>query len=150
MQASGALLGGEMSGHIFFKERWFGFDDGLYAAARMLEILAADMRSASGIFNQLPNAISTPEIIVRLKADGDQHIFIKKFIEQASFDNATLSTIDGVRADFADGWGLVRASNTTPALVIRFEAKDENRLHQLKESFKRQILAADASINLPF
>ena len=150
MQASGALLGGEMSGHIFFKERWFGFDDGLYAAARMLEILAADMRSASEIFNQLPNDISTPEIIVRLKADGDQHIFIKKFIEQASFDNATLSTIDGVRADFADGWGLVRASNTTPALVIRFEAKDENRLHQLKESFKRQILAADASINLPF
>ena len=150
MKASGALLGGEMSGHIFFKERWFGFDDGLYAAARMLEILAAEARSASEIFNELPHDISTPEITVRLTADGDQHTFIKKFIEQASFDDATLSTIDGVRADFADGWGLVRASNTTPALVIRFEAKDEHTLNQLKEIFKRQILAVDASVNLPF
>lgn len=150
MKETGALLAGEMSGHIFFKERWFGFDDGLYSAARMLEILAADNRPVSEIFNALPNDVSTPEITVYLENDGDQHTFISKFVEQSNFSDATLSTIDGVRADFDYGWGLVRASNTTPSLVIRFEAETEEKLNQLKENFRSQILSVDSNINLPF
>ena len=150
MKETGALLAGEMSGHIFFKERWFGFDDGLYSAARMLEILAADSRPVSHIFNELPNDISTPEITVALDQDGAQHKFIKKFIEQSNFTDASLSTIDGIRADFDYGWGLVRASNTTPSLVIRFEAVTEEKLSQIKEIFKSQILLVDPTINLPF
>ena len=150
MKETGALLAGEMSGHIFFKERWFGFDDGLYSAARMLEILAADNRPVSEIFNDLPNDVSTPEITVHLDNDGAQHEFIEKFIQQSNFTGAALSTIDGVRADFDYGWGLVRASNTTPSLVIRFEAESDEKLNQLKNDFKAQIHAVDASINLPF
>ena len=150
MKESGALLAGEMSGHIFFKERWYGFDDGLYSAARMLEILAADNRAVSEIFNELPNDVSTPEITVHLDTDGAQHEFINKFVQQSNFTDATLSTIDGVRADFEYGWGLVRASNTTPSLVIRFEAETEEKLNQLKADFKTQIHTVDPSINLPF
>ena len=150
MKETGALLAGEMSGHIFFKERWFGFDDGLYSAARMLEILAADSRPVSEIFNNLPNDVSTPEITVTLEEDGAQHEFIKKFIDQSNFTDAKLSTIDGVRADFDYGWGLVRASNTTPSLVIRFEAESEEKLEQLKDNFRSQIHSVDSSINLPF
>lgn len=150
MQETGALLAGEMSGHIFFKERWFGFDDGLYAAARMLEILAADPRPVSEIFNELPDDVSTPEITVHLNKDGAQHEFIKNFVARAKFPNAKLSTIDGIRADFPDGWGLVRASNTTPSLVIRFEAENQQRLNELKDTFKSQIHSVDSSIELPF
>ena len=150
MKETGALLAGEMSGHIFFKERWFGFDDGLYSAARMLEILSADDRTVSEIFNELPNDVSTPEITIKLDRDGAQHEFIKKFIQQSNFSNANLSTIDGVRADFDYGWGLVRASNTTPSLVIRFEAESEEKLEQLKQDFRAQIHAVDSSIKLPF
>jgi phosphomannomutase/phosphoglucomutase len=150
MKETGALLAGEMSGHIFFKERWFGFDDGLYAAARMLEILSADPRPVSGIFKELPNDVSTPELTVHLDNDGEQHAFIEKFIEQSNFTEATLSTIDGVRADFKDGWGLVRASNTTPSLVMRFEAENESALERIKQNFKDQILAVDSTIKLPF
>ena len=150
MKETGALLAGEMSGHIFFKERWYGFDDGLYSAARMLEILSADNRAVSKIFNELPNDISTPEITVHLDKDGAQHEFIHKFIQQSNFSDAKLSTIDGVRADYTYGWGLVRASNTTPSLVIRFEAENEAKLEQLKADFKTQIHLVDATINLPF
>ncbi|MFT5396659.1 MAG: phosphomannomutase/phosphoglucomutase [Gammaproteobacteria bacterium] len=150
MKETGALLAGEMSGHIFFKERWYGFDDGLYSAARMLEILAADSRPVSEIFAELPNDVSTPEITITLNTDGAQHEFIKKFIAQSTFTGATLSTIDGVRADFDYGWGLVRASNTTPSLVLRFEAESEQKLQQLKDNFKAQILSVDSTINLPF
>ena len=150
MKETGALLAGEMSGHIFFKERWFGFDDGLYAAARMLEILATDSRPVSTIFDELPDDVSTPEITVHMEKDGAQHEFIKNFIAQAKFPDANLSTIDGIRADFADGWGLVRASNTTPALVIRFEAESQHRLNELKDTFRSQIHSIDPSIELPF
>jgi phosphomannomutase/phosphoglucomutase len=150
MKETGALLAGEMSGHIFFKERWYGFDDGLYSAARMLEILAADSRPVSEIFAELPNDVSTPEITITLDTDGAQHEFIKKFVAQSTFIGATLLTIDGVRADFDYGWGLVRASNTTPSLVLRFEAESEEKLQRLKDNFKTQILSVDSTINLPF
>lgn len=149
MKETGALLAGEMSGHIFFKERWFGFDDGLYAAARMLEILAKQVQPASVLFSQLPNDINTPEIVVHLAQDGQQHEFIQRFVESCSFKQAEVSTIDGIRADFSDGWGLVRASNTTPSIVIRFEAESETALTRIKNEFKRQILAVDNSLNLP-
>lgn len=150
MKETGALLAGEMSGHIFFKERWFGFDDGLYAAARMLEIIANDSRPASEIYNELPNDISTPELIIKMQQDGEQHAFIEKFIAQSSFPEATISSIDGIRADFPYGWGLVRASNTTPSLVIRFEAEDQDKLLSIQNAFKQQIHAIDNSIDLPF
>jgi len=149
MKETGALLAGEMSGHIFFKERWFGFDDGLYAAARMLEIIAKQTQAASTVFSKLPNDINTPEIVVHLAHDGQQHEFIQRFVESCSFTQAEVSTIDGIRADFPDGWGLVRASNTTPSIVIRFEAKSEAALTRIKNEFKRQILAIDNSLNLP-
>lgn len=150
MKETGALLAGEMSGHIFFKERWFGFDDGLYAAARMLEIIANDGRPASVIFNELPNDISTPELTIQMQQDGEQHEFIKKFIDQSSFPEATISSIDGIRADFPYGWGLVRASNTTPSLVIRFEAEDQDKLLSIQNAFKQQIHSIDKTIKLPF
>ena len=149
MKETGALLAGEMSGHIFFKERWFGFDDGLYAAARMLEIIAKQSAPASAVFKQLPNDVNTPEIVVHLAQDGQQHVFIERFVSACSFPQAKVSTIDGIRADFPDGWGLVRASNTTPSLVIRFEAESETALTRIKEEFKCQILAVDETINLP-
>lgn len=150
MKETGALLAGEMSGHIFFKERWFGFDDGLYAAARMLEIIANDSRVASVIYNELPNDISTPELTVHMDKDGAQHAFIEKFIAQSSFPEATISSIDGIRADFPYGWGLVRASNTTPSLVIRFEAEDKDKLLSIQNAFKDQIHSVDPDIVLPF
>jgi phosphomannomutase/phosphoglucomutase len=150
MKETGALLAGEMSGHIFFKERWYGFDDGLYAAARLLEILSKDKRSSSEIFGALPNAISTPEIIVDLDEDGAQHAFMRQLVQQTEFPNATVSNIDGLRVDYPHGWGLVRASNTTPSLVIRFEADDEPGLQKIQGIFRKQLLAVDSSLELPF
>ena len=150
MKETGALLAGEMSGHIFFKERWFGFDDGLYSAARMLEILTTQGLTASQRFALLPNDVSTPEITLKLDEDGAQHRFVEKFVAKATFEGAQLTTIDGVRADFDYGWGLVRASNTTPAIVIRFEAVNSDKLAQLQRDFKKQLLATDPSLTLPF
>jgi phosphomannomutase / phosphoglucomutase len=150
MKETGALLAGEMSGHIFFKERWFGFDDGLYSAARMLEILTTQGLTASQRFALLPNDVSTPEITLKLDEDGAQHGFVEKFVAEATFEGAQLTTIDGVRADFDYGWGLVRASNTTPAIVIRFEAVNSDKLAQLQRDFKKQLLATDPSLTLPF
>ena len=150
MKETGALLAGEMSGHIFFKERWFGFDDGLYSAARMLEILTTQGLTVSQRFALLPNDVSTPEITLKLDEDGAQHRFVEKFVAEATFEGAQLTTIDGVRADFDYGWGLVRASNTTPAIVIRFEAVNSDKLAQLQRDFKKQLLATDPSLTLPF
>ena len=108
IKETGALLGGEMSGHMCFKERWYGFDDALYAAARLLEILSKIDKPASEIFGAIPNSINTPELNVKLDRDGAQHYFIEKFVANADFEGAELTTIDGVRADYPDGWGLVR------------------------------------------
>ncbi|MFK7853213.1 MAG: phosphomannomutase/phosphoglucomutase [Granulosicoccus sp.] len=150
IKETGALLGGEMSGHMFFKERWYGFDDALYAAARLLEILSKTDRKASDIFGEIPNSINTPELNVLLDRDGAQHDFIASFINQANFDGATLTTIDGLRADYADGWGLVRASNTTPSLVIRFEADTDEAMKRIQDEFRRSMLATDSSVAIPF
>ncbi len=150
IKETGALLGGEMSGHMFFKERWYGFDDALYAAARLLEILSKTDKSASEIFGAIPNSINTPELNVTLERDGAQHEFIEKFIAGTDFDGAELTTIDGVRADYPDGWGLVRASNTTPSLVIRFEADTQEAMERIQAKFRSAMQATDSSVAVPF
>ena len=151
MRETGAELAGEMSGHFFFKERWYGFDDGIYAAARLLEILAGDLqgRSPEEIFATLPKSVSTPELKVEL-AEGEHYRFMDKLRQQASFEDAALITIDGLRADWPDGWGLVRASNTTPVLVLRFEADDATALRRIQQIFRKQLLAVDSKLKLPF
>lgn len=149
MKETHAELAGEMSGHFFFSERWFGFDDGIYAAARLLEILAAAPEGIQAKFDELPKLVSTPELKAEV-AEGEQHAFIARFVEQARFEGARISLIDGVRADWPDGWGLVRASNTTPVLVLRFEANDEAALSRIQAAFRMQLLALKPDLNLPF
>jgi phosphomannomutase/phosphoglucomutase len=113
MRETGALLGGEMSGHIFFKERWYGFDDALYTAARLLEILSQDSRLPDEVFAALPDAVSTPELKLELAHFGEHYELMEKIRETFHFEGAKVVTIDGIRADFEEGWGLVRPSNTT-------------------------------------
>ncbi len=151
MRETAAELAGEMSGHFFFKERWYGFDDGIYAAARLLEILAGDLhgRTPEEIFATLPKSVSTPELKIEL-AEGEQYQLMDKFRQQADFGDATLITIDGVRADWPDGWGLVRASNTTPVLVLRFEADNAAALKRIQQVFRKQLLAVDYTLKMPF
>jgi len=149
MKETGAELAGEMSGHIFFKERWFGFDDGLYSAARMLEIVSQYDIPSSEIFGALPDSVNTPELQINFD-EGEHYRFMDKFIKQASFENAEIVTIDGIRVNYANGWGLVRPSNTTPCLVLRFEANDENTLTEIQNNFRQQLLAVDSNLRLPF
>ena len=151
MRETGAELAGEMSGHFFFKERWYGFDDGIYAGARLLEILAGDLeeRSPEEIFDTLPKGVSTPELKIPM-AEGEHYRFMEKFMADASFDDATIITIDGVRADWPDGWGLVRASNTTPVLVLRFDADNPTALKRIQQAFRRRLLAVDFRLKMPF
>jgi phosphomannomutase/phosphoglucomutase len=151
MKETGAQLAGEMSGHFFFRERWYGFDDGVYAAARLLEILADDPegRTPEEIFATLPKGVSTPELHIPM-AEGQNHPFVARFRERADFAGARITTIDGVRADWPDGWGLVRASNTTPVLVLRFDADNPDALKRIEDQFRAQILACDSTLTLPF
>ncbi|MEQ6340696.1 MAG: phosphomannomutase/phosphoglucomutase [Gammaproteobacteria bacterium] len=149
MRETGAPLAGEMSGHIFFKERWFGFDDGLYTAARLLEILSRDPRTSSEVFAEVPDAVSTPELKIELK-EGEQLPFMARLLERAHFPGAELTTIDGLRADFQDGWGLVRSSNTTPSLVLRFEADTAEALKRIQEQFRILLLELNPNLTLPF
>lgn len=150
MKETGAQLGGEMSGHIFFKERWYGFDDALYSAGRLLEILSADPRPASEIFGEIPDSVNTPEITIKFEVDGEHHDFMTQFVAQSDFSGAKITTIDGLRADYDDGWGLVRASNTTPSLVARFEADSEAAIERIQASFSAAMKAVDKSIEIPF
>ncbi len=149
MRETGALLAGECSGHIFFKERWFGFDDALYTAARLLEVLSADTRKSVEIFKALPNSTVTPEINVAM-ADDRKFGFIKQLMLKAAFGEGKVIDIDGVRVEFDFGWGLVRASNTTPNLVLRFEGDDDEAIVNIKKIFKQQMLMVDSSLNLDF
>ncbi len=131
MKELNSPLGGEMSGHIFFKERWYGFDDGTYAGARLLEIVSRSP-NASDVLNALPTSFSTPELNVAC-AEGEPHAVVEKLIAMAKFDApAKVSTIDGVRVDWPDGFGLIRASNTTPVLVLRFEGQTTEALHRIE------------------
>jgi phosphomannomutase/phosphoglucomutase len=149
MKETGAPLAGEMSGHIFFRERWYGFDDAIYACARLLEILAADSRSSAEIFAALPDSVNTPEINVPLE-EGENFTFVERLCELVRFEDAEVTEIDGLRVDFADGFGLVRASNTTPSLVIRFEADSPQGLSRIQQRFREAMREVRPDLVLPF
>lgn len=149
LKETGAPLAGEMSGHVFFKERWYGFDDGLYTAARLLEILS---RSAdpSAVLKALPNALSTPELNIQMN-EGEPFELVKRLTANAQFDTScAIVTIDGIRVEYADGFGLARASNTTPVLVLRFEADDQVALDRIKDQFRHAINTQWPGLTLPF
>jgi len=149
MRETGALLAGEMSGHIFFKERWLGFDDGIYSAARLLEILGQEQSDADTLFDTFPDDVSTPEINIEV-TEKNKFDIVSRLQQQADFAGAEMITIDGVRANFQHGWGLVRASNTTPVLVLRFGADDEQALQQIQGQFKKELLAVAPELQVPF
>ncbi len=149
MRETGAELAGEMSGHFFFAERWYGFDDGIYAAARLLEILATAPELPDEVLHALPKGVSTPEIKVDAP-NGDPHSFVERFREGAFFEGGRLSTIDGLRVDWPDGWGLVRASNTTPVLVLRFDADNAEALARIQQTFRERLLKLQPDLVLPF
>ncbi len=149
MRESGAPLAGEMSGHIFFKERWYGFDDALYAAARLVEILVRDGRPPKAVFAELPGGVATPEL--RIDMPESRHAeFMAKLVANARFEGAELSTVDGLRVDLPKAWGLIRPSNTTPVLVLRFEADDQTSLAGIQERFRALIRQLDPSLKIPF
>jgi phosphomannomutase/phosphoglucomutase len=149
MRETGAPLGGEMSGHVFFKDRWYGFDDGLYAGARMLELLSR-LEDPSAVLNALPQSFSTPELHLELQ-DGENFALIDTLQREAQFPGADrIVTIDGLRVEYPDGFGLARSSNTTPVVVMRFEGETSDALDRIQAEFKRVILAAKADAALPF
>jgi len=149
LRETGAPLGGEMSGHVFFKDRWYGFDDGLYAGARLLELLSRET-DPSAVLNALPQSISTPELQLKLQ-EGENFALIDKLQNDAKFPGAEqIITIDGLRIEYADGFGLMRSSNTTPVVVLRFEAETEQALARIQDEFRRVILAARPDVALPF
>ncbi|WP_038485829.1 phosphomannomutase/phosphoglucomutase [Collimonas arenae] len=149
MRETAAPLGGEMSGHIFFKDRWYGFDDGLYAGARLLELLSREA-NPSAVLNALPQSSSTPELHLKLE-EGENFGLIEKLQAEAKFPGSDdIIKIDGLRVEYADGFGLARSSNTTPVVVMRFEAESEQALLRIQAEFKRVILAAKPDAALPF
>ena len=149
MKQTQAALAGEMSGHIFFKNRWYGFDDALYSAARLLEIASASAQSVSELFDAIPNSVNTPEIKIPI-FDTQKFEFMKRFTAEAAFPDAELIVIDGLRVEFPHGWGLIRASNTTPCLVARFEAESDAGLNEIQALFKKQLQAVDDDLVIPF
>jgi phosphomannomutase/phosphoglucomutase len=149
MKESGALLAGEMSGHTFFKERWYGFDDGLYAGARLLEILSREP-DPSAALEELPDSVSTPEINVASDSESP-HALIERLAAKAQFPGASdVIRIDGLRVEYADGFGLARASNTTPVIVLRFEGDSEDSLKRIQGEFHRAFAATLPKVKLPF
>jgi phosphomannomutase/phosphoglucomutase len=149
MRETGAALAGEMSGHVFFKERWYGFDDGLYAGARLLEYLSRQP-DIDAALHSLPDAVSTPELQIQLK-EGENYALIDELQKSAKFTDALdIVTVDGLRVEYADGFGLARSSNTTPVIVLRFEADDEPALKRIQDDFRRVILGAKPDAVLPF
>jgi len=149
MKEVGAALAGEMSGHTFFGERWYGFDDGLYAGARLLEILSRHP-DPSAVLDALPDAVSTPELNIAC-AEGEQHSLVAKLQADANFPGSSdVIRIDGLRVEYPDGFGLARASNTTPVIVLRFEADDQAALSRIQREFRRVLSAAKPGVVLPF
>ena len=144
---TGALIGGEYSGHIFIKDRWYGFDDGMYAAARLIEVMTLQGQDLDEIMKEFPQSPSTPEIRVQV-AEENKFNIIKTLVEEGDFGDARITTLDGIRADYQFGWGLVRASNTSSCLTMRFEADDEESLHQLKSIFVKELRKVDHTIQV--
>lgn len=145
MQETDAILGGELSGHICFQERWYGFDDGLYAAARLLEIVGTQSEGLAELLEEFPTSIATPEITIPV-AESRKFDLMNAILDKLSFEDATVTDIDGLRVDFSNGWGLVRASNTTASLTLRFEADDEVALESIKNQFREQLASIDAGL----
>ncbi|MBI3222515.1 MAG: phosphomannomutase/phosphoglucomutase [Nitrosomonadales bacterium] len=149
MRETGALLAGEMSGHVFFKERWYGFDDGLYTGARLLEILSK-VQNPSDTLNALPDAVCTPELHIHT-AEGENHALLAQLQQTAKFTDAKeIITLDGLRVEYADGFGLARPSNTTPVIVLRFEADSQEGLQRIQNDFRRIFKQAAPHLQLPF
>lgn len=149
MAETGAPLAGEMSGHTFFGERWFGFDDGLYTGARLLEILSRH-DDPSAVLEALPQDISTPELKLEMQ-EGQPHALVARLQKEGRFPTAnTLITIDGVRAEYDDGFGLARASNTTPVVVLRFEGETDQAIRRIKDEFRQALTALAPGVQLPF
>jgi phosphomannomutase/phosphoglucomutase len=150
MRETGALLAAEMSGHVFFEDRWFGFDDALYTGARLIEILSSSPLSSAQIFTELPELVSTPELSINV-AEENKFSIMQRLIDTVNFENEhKIVTIDGMRVEFADGWGLVRASNTTPKLVVRFEAINTKILNDIQQQFRQALLLVESSLSIPF
>jgi phosphomannomutase/phosphoglucomutase len=149
MKETGAQLAGEMSGHIFFKERWYGFDDALYTGARLIEIVAKQTLTVAELFSTIPDSVNTPELHIKT-TEADKFNILKKLTTLARFDDAKISTIDGLRVDFKDGFGLVRCSNTTPNLILRFEGDTENALNRIQNEFRKLLMAVGPLWALPF
>ena len=149
MKETGALLAGEMSGHVFFKERWYGFDDGLYTGARLLEILSK-VKDPSAALNALPDAVCTPELHIHT-AEGENHALLAQLKDTAKFtDPKEIITLDGLRVEYGNGFGLARPSNTTPVIVLRFEADSEVALKNIQDDFRRIFRQAAPHLQLPF
>ena len=145
-----AALAGEMSGHFFFSDRWYGFDDGLYAGARLVEILSQHVEDSHTLFARIPNSVNTPELKV-LVAEEEKFQLMKKLIDNAHFsDTHEVMTIDGLRVNFSEGWGLVRPSNTTPYLILRFEAVNQVTLEKIQHLFRDWMLSVKPDLVLPF
>jgi phosphomannomutase/phosphoglucomutase len=149
IKETGASLAGEMSGHIFFNDRWFGFDDALYAGSRLVEILSADSRNSNEVFADFPDSVNTPEINIEL-AEGENVSIMEKIFSSANFSDGKIITIDGMRVEFDDGWGLVRASNTLPVLVLRFEADSTVALERIQNQFKELLNQVKPGLSIPF
>jgi phosphomannomutase/phosphoglucomutase len=149
MAETGALLGGEFSGHMFFGERWFGFDDGMYAAGRLAEIMSTQGDSLDDIIDTFPVTVNTPEILIPVSEQSKQPL-IDRIIRNTDFSSGKVNTMDGIRVDFSEGWGLVRASNTSPALTARFEATSADALEMIMNEFREQIALVDSTLELNF
>ncbi len=149
IRETGAALGGEMSGHLFFKERWYGFDDAIYAAARLCELLSRRSESPNEVFSQIPDTVNTPELRLEMN-EGEHHQLILELVAQGKFEGGQTCKIDGIRVDFDDGFGLARASNTTPTVILRFEADTQEGLERIQACYREQILAIRPKIQLPF
>ncbi|MFZ5757099.1 MAG: phosphomannomutase/phosphoglucomutase [Pseudomonadota bacterium] len=149
LKETGAALAGEMSGHIFFNDRWPGFDDAMYAAARLLEILSLEVAPADEVFAEFPSNISTPELHINVSEDSKFRL-VEQLQKQGDFSGGSVNTIDGVRVDYPASWGLVRASNTTATLVCRFEGRSEADLEQVRTVFRDQLLRIDSALRIPF
>ena len=147
LKKTNAPLAGEMSGHIFFNDEWYGFDDGHYSAFRLIEIIKNSESSIGAIFDELPKAYSTPEININIDEDKKFQI-VEDFVSQSEFREGEKVTIDGLRVNFDDGWGLLRASNTTPKLVLRFEANSPERLNEIRNIFLNQLKIIDETIEI--
>ena len=149
IKSTRALLGGELSGHIYFADRWSGFEDALYCTARLLEIIGFEMHTTEEVFASLPHDISTPELSIDVDDNEKKHQLIDHLATHGKFDSGNISTVDGLRVDFPDGWGLIRASNSSSSLTLRFEAESDAALSSIQKLFKSQLLAVDENLKLP-